>query len=163
MKTEQEGYTSKSRIRALRIFDYNNFNYLRTEKLTGIFRFALNKREAQYSKEVFIRKSPAELALKAVDTEMGKNDIKIIKSFYYTRQLKRDFILGLVPKENKLEILAKVLKVVSAEMTLNAELGKLGTNPGMNFLQAINKQFEEIDWLNQKVGHYHHRPMDLAV
>lgn len=53
--------------------------------------------------------------------------------------------------------------VITADITVPDEQRKQERNPDMNFLQAINKQFEEIDWLNQQVGHYHHRPMDLAV
>jgi hypothetical protein len=64
MRAKQERYTPKERISTLRLLEKNNFNYLKTEKLSGVSRTTIKRWEKQYGAEVFSGKSTAELALK---------------------------------------------------------------------------------------------------
>jgi len=50
-------------------------------------------------------------------------------------------------------LMTENLILISADITVPDEQRKQERNPDMNFLQILNKQFEEINWLNQKVYH----------
>jgi len=67
MNVKQKKYTYKVKVSTLRILEKNDFNYLRTEKLTGVSRSTIKKWQVQYGEEVFTGVSPNEQALKEVD------------------------------------------------------------------------------------------------
>ena len=97
MIIQQKKYTHKVKLNTLRLLEKNDFNYLRTEKLTGVSRSTLKKWEAQFGAEVFSNKSPKEIALKEVGIEMKRNDIKVIKKYYNIRYQLLDRIMELIP------------------------------------------------------------------
>lgn len=116
MKIEQKRYTRKSKVSTLRILEKNDFNYLKTEILTGVCRSTIKKWEASYGEEVFSGISPNELALQEVDLEMKRNDKHIIKKYYLIRRQLLDRIQELIPGEIKLEPLINALKSISVEI-----------------------------------------------
>jgi predicted transcriptional regulator len=143
MKIEQKKYTYKVKLSTLRILEKNDFNYLKTEKLTGVSRASIKKWEAQYGNEVFSATSPKEVALQEVDAEIKRNDVKVIKKFYNIRYQLLDRIEELIPNETKLEPLVNTLKNISAELAVFDELGlKDPRSIPDNFIEIINKQIK---------------------
>ncbi|MBN1180840.1 MAG: hypothetical protein JXB49_01035 [Bacteroidales bacterium] len=149
MRSKQERHTTKERISALRILEKNNFNYLRTQKMTGISRSTIKKWEQKYGAEVFSGRSPAEQALEEVDTEMKRNDVKIIKKYFDLRNKSLDRISELIPDETKIETLSNLLKSISTEITVFDEYEKTEDNKGMNFIEFFNERMKELDQQNQ--------------
>jgi len=124
MKTKQTRYTPKVRISTLRLLEKNDFNFLRTEKLTGVSRSTIKKWKAQYGEEVFTGASPTEQALKEVDVQMKINDELIIRKYYTLRNQIIDRLQELIPSETKLEPLINALKGISCELTVFDEMTK---------------------------------------
>jgi len=149
MRAKQERYTPNVRISTLRILEKNNFNYLKTEKLTGVSRSTIKKWEKQCGAEVFSGKSPAEVALRAVDVKMVINDSKIIKKYYIIRNQLLDRIQDLIPNENKLEPLVNALKSISQELGLFNELEKKEPESvNRSFLEIFNMQVKAMGETN---------------
>lgn len=124
MKTKQTRYTPKVRISTLRLLEKNDFNFLRTEKLTGVSRSTIKKWKAQYGEEVFTGASPTEQALKEVDVQMKINDELIIRKYYTLRNQIIDRLQELISSETKLEPLINALKGISCELTVFDEMTK---------------------------------------
>jgi hypothetical protein len=145
MKIEQKKYTQKVKLSTLRLLEKNDFNYLKTEKLTGVSRSTIKKWKAQFGSEVFTGKSPAEVALKEVDTLMKRNDVVIIKKYYFIRKQILDRIMELVPTESKLDPLVSTLKSITEEITIMDGMDKNGNNTPTNYIQLINEQLKYMD------------------
>jgi hypothetical protein len=145
MKIEQKKYTHKVKVSTLRLLEKNDFNYLKTEKLTGVSRSTIKKWESQFGPEVFSGKSPGEVALKEVDILMKRNDVVIIKKYYTIRKQILDRILELIPSETRLDPLVSTLKSIIEEITVMDEMGKDGKNTSTNFIQIINEQLKYMD------------------
>jgi len=124
MKIAQKKYTYKSKVSTLRLLEKNDFNYLKTEKLTGVSRSTIKKWKAQYGEEVFTGASPTEQALKEVDVQMKINDELIIRKYYTLRNQIIDRLQELIPSETKLEPLINALKGISCELTVFDEMTK---------------------------------------
>jgi len=142
MKIDQKKYKHKVKLSTLRLLEKNDFNYLRTQKLTGVSRSTIKKWEKQFGAEVFSGKSPIEVALKEVDAEMKRNDIQIVRKYYNIRNQILDRIAELVPNETKMEVLSNVLKNISAEITVFDELEKAEGNQMGNILQIMMEKIE---------------------
>jgi predicted transcriptional regulator len=156
MDVKQKKYSYKVKLSTLRILEKNDFNYLRTEKQTGISRSTFKKWEGEYGAEVFSGKSPKEVALKEVDAEIKRNDVKVIKKYYNIRYQLLDRIRELIPNETKLEPLVNTLKNISGEIAVFDELDNKGTGAiSKNFLEIIENQFKA-----QQEGVPGQRPVD---
>lgn len=155
MKTKQRKYTYKLKISTLRILEKNDFNYLRTEKLTGVSRSTIKKWQAQYGEKVFTGISPTEQVLKEVDVQMKINDETIIRKYYTIRNQILDRLQELIPNETKLEPLINALKSIALEFAVFDELNKKeeeSTNGNIfkTILENIEKSKINID--NSKVN-----------
>jgi hypothetical protein len=143
MNMNQKKYTHKIKLSTLRLLEKNDFNYLRTEKLTGVSRSTLKKWEAQFGAEVFSNKSPKEIALIEVGIEMKRNDEVIIRKYYTLRNQILDRIIELVPNTTKLDPLVSTLKSISEELTLFDELNKNSPSKARpNLLETIMKNLD---------------------
>lgn len=142
MAIKQKKYTHKVKISTLRLLEKNDFNYLKTEKLTGVSRSTIKKWETQFGSEVFSGKSPVEVALKEVDMLMKRNDVAIIKKYYTIRKQILDRIMELIPTETRLDPLVSTLKGITGEITIMDEMDKNGKNTPTNFIQVINEQLK---------------------
>lgn len=146
MKIEQKKYTQKVKISTLRLLEKNDFNYLKTEKLTKVCRSTIKRWEAQLGDVVYSGKSPSEIALVEVDIEMKRNDIKIIKQYYQIRSELLDRIQQLIPIEKRLEPLISALKSISLEFTVFDEINKKEKElTSGNIFQTILKNIEKGD------------------
>jgi hypothetical protein len=152
MNVNQKKYTHKVKVSTLRILEKNGFNYLRTEKITGVSRSTIKKWEAQYGAEVFSGKSPVKVAFKKIDVEMKRNDLKIIKQYYDARRLTLARINELVPDENRLESLGNLLRTIFSEITLLNDQEKKELKPETNVLPIINQKIEEMNRVHQPPG-----------
>jgi transcriptional regulator with XRE-family HTH domain len=146
MKIQQKKYSQKAKLSALRLLEKNDFNYLKTAKLTGVNRSTLKKWEAQYGAEVFSGISPTEQALQEVDAEMKINDRKIIRKYYNIRNQLLDRIQELISHENKLEPLVKALMSISRDLGLIEELEKKEQPESVHssFLEIYNMQVKAM-------------------
>jgi len=154
MNVKQKKYTYKVKVSTLRILEKNDFNYLRTEKLTGVSRSTIKKWQVQYGEEVFTGVSPNEQALKEVDIQMKINDETIIRKYYTIRNQILERLQELIPSETKLEPLINALKSISLEFAVFDEINKKekeSTNG--NIFQTILKNIEKgnINIDNSKV------------
>jgi hypothetical protein len=118
MIIEQKTYTHKVKLSTLRLLEKNDFNYLKTEKLTCVSRSTLKKWQIQYGTEVFSGKSPAEVALKEIDAELTRNDIKVIRMYYLIRIMILDRIMQLVPDETRLDPRISTFKSITEEISV---------------------------------------------
>lgn len=145
MKTRQEQYRPEVRISTLKILERNNFNYLKSSKLTGISRSTIKHWEKQYGAETFSKESPVAKALRQVDVVMKRNDEKILKQYYTIRQQILDRILELIPEEKRLDPLVSTLKNITEEISLIDELDKKeeGTSP-LNYFQILTEQLKHM-------------------
>lgn len=132
-------YTHAEKIKALRILESNNFNYLQTNRQIKISRPTLRKWEHLYGKEVFKGKSPTEEALVEIDAEMKHNDISIIRSLYSLRKRTLHRVMTMAEKETKLESLVNVLKYVSGELQKFSDLEKAEPETTTDFVAYITK------------------------
>lgn len=147
MKIEQKKYTQKVKISTLRLLEKNDFNYLKTEKLTKVGRSTIKRWEAQLGDVVYSGKSPSEIALVEVDIEMKRNDIKIIKQYYQIRRELLERIQHLIPIEKKLEPLITALKNISLELAFLDEISKKEQDSStVDIMQTILKNIEKGDF-----------------
>lgn len=103
-------------IRALRLLEGNNFNYLRTAKQLSLSRKTLKAWEKKYGPEIFSNQSPKEEALAEIDAEMKQYDINIIRYLYALRKRTLHKISIMAEKETRIEPLLNVLKFVTVEI-----------------------------------------------
>jgi len=145
MTREKKQYTKASKIGTLRILEKNDFNYLQTQKLTGVSRSTIKNWEKELGAEVFSGISPVEQVLKEVDAEMKINDRKVIKKYYIIRNQLLDRIKDLIPNENKLEPLVNALKSISQDIGLFNELdNKEFGSTNRSFLEIFNMQIKAM-------------------
>jgi hypothetical protein len=116
MKIAQKKYTESMKLSTLRILQKNDYNYLKSEKLTGVSRKTIKKWEISLGAELLSGKSPAEEALAVIDAEMTLNDINIIRNLYLLRKGTLQKVMQIAEQETKLESLLNVLKFASAEL-----------------------------------------------
>ena len=151
MKIEQKKYTYKVKVGTLRILEKNDFNYLKTEKLSGVSRSTIKKWKAQYGEKVFTGISPNEQALKEVDIQMKINDESIIRKYYTIRNQILDRLQELIPSETKLEPLINALKSISLEFAVFDEINnKEQGSTTVNIMQTILKNIEKGDFSRDK-------------
>lgn len=154
MNVKQKKYTYKVKVSTLRILEKNDFNYLRTEKLTGVSRSTIKKWQAQYGEKVFTGISPTEQVLKEVDVQMKINDETIIRKYYTIRNQILDRLQELIPNETKLEPLINALKSIALEFAVFDEINKKEKeSTSGDIFQTILKNIEKgkINIDNSKV------------
>lgn len=139
MKIAQNKYTHSVKLSTLRILQKNDFNYLKTEKSTGVSRSTIKKWSSKLGSEIFSGKSPAEEALAKIDAEMQYNDISIIRSLYTLRKGTLLRVVAIAEKETKLESLLRVLQFASGELQKFSELDKPEADSATNFVEYITK------------------------
>lgn len=137
MKIAQKKYTKSVKLSTLRILQKNDFNYLKTEKSTGVSRASIKKWENDLGAEVFSGKSPAEEALAEIDAEMKHNDINIIRNLYTLRKGTLHRVMQIAEQETKLESLLNVLKFASAELEKFSVLEKTEPNSPKDFVAYV--------------------------
>jgi transcriptional regulator with XRE-family HTH domain len=138
MKIAQKKYTQSVKLSTLRILQKNDFNYLKTEKSTGVSRSTIKKWEIDLGTEVFSGKSPAEEALAEIDAEMKYNDTIIIRTLFAIRKRALQKVLLMTEKEAKVESLINVLKYASGELQKFSETENARPNSRDNIIQIIN-------------------------
>jgi transcriptional regulator with XRE-family HTH domain len=144
MSVKQKKYTHKVKLSTLRILEKNDYNYLKTEKHTGVSRSTIKKWEAAYGVEVFSGASPTEVALQEVDLEMKRNDEVIIRKYYTLRNEILDRIAELIPNEQRLDPLVGTLKSITEEIKMFDEMAQKNAQPsGQNILQTIITQIQD--------------------
>lgn len=141
MTIQQKRYTEKAKITALRLLQKNDYNFLKTEKLTGINRVTLKKWSSQYGNDVFSADSPIEQALQQVDAEMIRNDQKVIQRYFNLRMQILNRIALLVPNETRLDPLINSLKAITDELEWMSD--KNETSSGTrDFIKIITDQLK---------------------
>jgi hypothetical protein len=123
MKTDSRTYSHSDKIKVLRILEKNNFNYLQTEKATGVTRKTIKGWEASYGCEVFLGKTPTLQALEEIDNDMKNNEVNLIKKYYIVREMLLHKIMQIIPLETRLDSLVSALKCIS-DIIINIENSK---------------------------------------
>lgn len=147
MNIKQKKYSHKAKLSTLRLLEKNDFNYLKTQKLTGVSRPTIKQWEKQFGTKVFSVRSPAEVALQEVDVEMKINDAKIIKKYYFIRNQLLEKIQELISRETKLEPLVNALKSISRDLGLLDDMEKKekeSGSSGKSFIEMFNMQIEAM-------------------
>jgi hypothetical protein len=140
-KTRHYSHTEK--IRTLRLLEKNDFNYLRTEKQSGITRKTIKQWEEQYGTEVFLKGSPTETALQEVDAEMKRNDVNILRKIYNLRVLILHRMMQLIPHETKIDPLISSLRCVSEELeTLTGLEDKRSNHDLLNYINVMQDKIK---------------------
>jgi hypothetical protein len=139
MKIAQKKYTHSVKLSTLRILQKNDFNYLKTEKSTGVSRSTIKKWQNNLGPKVFSGKSPSEEALAKIDAEMQFNDISIIRSLYTLRKGTLLRVVAIAEKETKLESLLNVLKYVSGELQKFNDCEKTEPDTAIDYVAYITK------------------------
>jgi hypothetical protein len=116
MKINQKKYTHSSKMATLKILQKNDFNYLKTEKATGVNRSTLKKWEKQFGVEAFSGKSPTEQALEEITCEMKYQDMAVIRNLFQLRMLSLKNIMTLAETEKRIDPLINLLKFVAIEL-----------------------------------------------
>jgi len=141
MGKEKKQYTKATKIGTLRILEKNDFNYLQTQKITGVSRSTIKAWEKELGVEVFSGKSPTEKALQQVDAEMIKNDQKVIQRYFNLRMQILNRIALLVPNETRLDPLINSLKAITDELEWMSD--KNETSSGTrDFIKIITDQLK---------------------
>ena len=142
-RNKTKNYSHTEKIRTLRLLEKNDFNYLRTEKQSGITRKTIKQWEEQYGTEVFLKGSPTETALKQVDAEMKRNDVNILRKIYNLRALILHRMMQLIPHETRIEPLTSALRCISEELeTLTGLEEKRSSQDIFNFINVIQDKLK---------------------
>ncbi len=145
MIVNQKKYTHTAKLSTLRILDKNDFNYLKTQKLSGVSPSTIKKWEKKYGTEVLSWRSPAEMALKEVNIKMKRNDVASTKEYYTIRTQILKRILELIPTEKRLDPIVSTLKGITEEITIIDEMDNEGNKIPINFIQVITEHLKHMD------------------
>lgn len=146
MITQKKTYTEKDRIAALRILRQNSYNFLNTQRITGISRQTLRRWNEELGEKVESVPSPIEVALKEVDAQMKINDVEILKRYYNLRLQILDRIKAVATDETRIDHLTALLKSVSQELSLlDPPKGPMTLGDPKAFLDGLVTRFHDVN------------------
>jgi hypothetical protein len=131
-------YSLEEKIRILKVLEINNFNYLKTQRDTGLHPITVKAWREKYGDKVF-KKNQIEEIVERVDvvSEIQKDDF--IKKAWDANKDIIERIKVLIPKEKKIFALASVMKIIH-EIINSKGIPPIDKLDAQNIFQQINNK-----------------------
>lgn len=150
MNIEQNKHTYKVKVSILRILEKNDFNYLRTEKLTAGSRSTIKNCYAQDKKEMIAGVSLGRTGFRGGCSNRINYETIIIK-YYIIRNQILDRTQELLPNEIKREPLINALKSISFQFSVLNEINpRVKKSISGNIFHTILKNIGKEDFIRNR-------------